>query len=135
MFGPWVQHRGDSVPGRYLCSAIPLMAILVALWCRQGGSLLNPRTALAAALLCISAAFVAISIRVPIQPYRLFRGYTGIFQAYWGLHWGDPNTGNSPRLLGLALLSVLAATKVAASYRSRTAGGGRPRLAAPGASR
>jgi hypothetical protein len=129
MFGLWSTNLGASVAGRYLCAAIPLMAILVALWCGQRGSLLNLRTALAAALLCISGAFVLVSIWVPMQPYRLFGGYTGIFQEYWALHWNDPDTGNSALPLGIALLSLVAVTKLAAIYRSRTAGGERARMA------
>jgi hypothetical protein len=126
MFGLWVQHPGASVPGRYLCSAVPLMAILVALWCRRGGSLLNPRTVLAAALLCISVAFVVVSIQVPIQPNFLFRSYSRIFQEYWSRRWDVPNPVESPRPLGIVIVALLTATKLGALFLSRSAAPPRP---------
>jgi len=122
MFGLWGTNPGASVPGRYMCSAIPLMAILVALWCERNGTLWNPRAALAAGLLFISAAFVVVSILVPIQPYYLFRPYTNIFQEYWNSNWELPDTGNSVRPLALVLLTVLAATKIAGMLWKRSAG-------------
>jgi len=121
MFGLWVQHPGASVPGRYLCSAVPLMAILVVLWCRQGGSLLNPRTVLVAILLCISVAFVVTSIRVPIQPHSLFGGYRRIFQEYWSKRWDVAGPVASPRPLGIAIVALLTATKLGALILSRSA--------------
>ena len=124
MFGLWVQHPGASVPGRYLCSAVPLMAILVTMWCRQGTGLFTLRTALATALLCISVAFVLVSIRMPIQPYELFGSYTGLYQEYWTRVWDAPSPVVSSRPLGIILLCVIAATKVAATYWSRTNRGG-----------
>jgi hypothetical protein len=121
MFGLWVQHPGASAPGRYLCSAVPLMAILVALWCRQGRSLLNPRTVLVATLLCVSVAVVVISIQVPIQPNFLFRSHTQIFQEYWSKRWDVPSPVESPRPLGLAIVALLTATKLGAFFLSRSA--------------
>ncbi len=112
MFGLWVQHPGASVPGRYLCAAVPLMAILVTLWCAQTGKLLNPRTVLAAALLCISVKYVLVSLWIPLQPWRLYPGYTSLYPEYWGPAWATPDNGNAPRFLGITLLILVIAGKL-----------------------
>lgn len=130
IFGPWVQAPGTSAPGRYLCSAIPLMAILVALWCAKGGSLLNSRTALASTLLCISVAFVTASIWVPAPPYSLFSRYTQIYQEYWSTS-ELPNPVDSSRPLGIAIVAMVSVTKFGALFLSRS--GNRRAMRAPGA--
>lgn len=120
MFGPWLASPATSAPGRYLCSAIPLMAILVALWCRKGGRLLSPRTALAAALLCVSVIFVVVAIWRPTAPYTLFvHQYTWIYRQYWSS--GDvPNPTGSSRPLGIAVVALVTVTKLCATLLSRS---------------
>jgi len=122
MFGLWVSHPGASVPGRYLCSGVPMMAILVTLWCTQTRGLRNPRVLLVAGLLCISVAYVAASLWEPIQPWRIFNWYSDIYQEYWGPAWATPDTGNSTRLLGITLVGLVAVTKAASlALRKRRA--------------
>ena len=131
MFGPWNLGPGSSVAGRYLCSAIPLMAILVALWCGRGSSLLNERTAVVGALLCVSVVFVVVSIWRWTAPFGIFAyGYPLIYGEYWDAV-GD-RAANSSGLPGMALLSLVVVTKRGAIYWSRRAGGGGARVAAPG---
>jgi hypothetical protein len=120
MLGLSILHPGASAPGRYPCSAIPLMTILVALWCRRGGTMANSRTVLAGALLCVSVLFVVVSIVRPSQPYFLFTWYTSIFQEYWFKQWDSPSPVQSSRLLGISFLVVLAATKLVAFFRARS---------------
>jgi hypothetical protein len=127
MLGIWTLSPGWSLPGRYDCSLLPFIYVLVAGWMLHDGQLRPARIAAVSILGAVGAYYVLAATFARVPPYWLslplpvgaIRDYRELYSYYWeGMEAG-------PRVAvgwaGIAILGIVAMTKaiswILARYR------------------
>jgi hypothetical protein len=116
LFAAWTQHPGASEAGRYLCAAMPLMVILVVVWCWRERRLFPVRLAVTGALLVSTMGFSVASIGSRTLPLAMWPKYARLFGEYWTRRWDIVHPLDSPRPLAFIVIATVCVAKLSARW-------------------
>lgn len=116
LFAPWLPHPGASEAGRYLCAAMPLMVMLVVVWCWRERRLFRVRLGVTGVLLVFSMVFSVASICWQSLPLAMWPYYAKLFGEYWTRSWDVIHPVDSPRPLAFLVIAVVCLAKLAARW-------------------
>jgi len=96
--GLWQLGPGASLPGRYLCSLLPIFAVLIGNWVMQDEVGLQVRLAAFASLCVVGVAYLMASASQGLPPMQVFTWYRAIFPAPWERHGYLQDMWPTPKL-------------------------------------
>jgi hypothetical protein len=106
---------GESMPGRYYCAALPLMALLIAAWVFDGPYRRIPQDS-AAVLVAVGALFLIVSFWQGLAPWDILRHYRDTYAHYWSPASFTATPVSSPPLpaatIGLWFMLIVVVSKV-----------------------
>jgi hypothetical protein len=118
MYGLFLGSPGASMPGRYLCAALPLLSMLLSTWVFERGPQNWVRRYGVYLLLLPGIAFIGGSVLTSRVPWELLpQFYKALFFPYWSS--GPTVAPSDARYISFLLIGLVVLTKALTVWRSK----------------